>query len=137
MLVLAFQASNAQVKLISATKQDWIAGAAPGRAGTTYTIKVKITTAKPVSFNKLWIGKESPEFDVQTFLKDPNKRPSKGDSLLIVYQKITKPEKRPLTDDDPLMAMELKGARIEYTAGDKKHYLAIAKFDTLGIVKGE
>jgi hypothetical protein len=131
------QAQNkaVSVKLISATVRDWMTGAAPGRTGTTYTLKLEILAVKPVEFKNLWLGKELKDFEVQTFFTDPNKKPARGDSVLLVYTRVDKkpePEKVLLP-----VPFEYKGeALLEYYVAGRPRYLTIKKFEKLRTIKG-
>jgi len=124
------------VKVISATAQDWISGAPGGRTGTTYTLKVELLTNQPIAFKSMWMGKQQVNFDVQTFFKDPNKKPAEGDSVLLVYVKLQKPAK-----DDTLkkaLPFEYKGeALVEYMTDGQLRYFTVKKFVKLEIVKGQ
>lgn len=46
-------------ELISATSEDWVAGIPSGGIGTEYYFKIKITTAKKISFDTAWVNKKS------------------------------------------------------------------------------
>jgi hypothetical protein len=139
LLLLVVQLSIAQkrsepVKVISAKQQNWFTGAEPGRAGTSYTIKVEIQTQKPITFKNLWIGKEQADFEIQTFFRDPGKRLSKGDSALLVHVGAGKAQ--PLSTK-ALPFQYIGAALVEYEAAGKTHYLAVSKFEILNPVKGE
>ena len=127
------KASN--IKLISATTRDWMTGAAPGRSGTNYTLKVKILSTKKVELKNLWIGKEQASFEVQTFFTDPSKIPAKGDSVLIVHVKV---DKKPELEKARLsLPFEYKGeALLEYYVAGRPRYLVIPEFEKLRTIKG-
>ena len=110
-------------------------GAAPGRSGTNYTVKVKILSTKKVEFKNLWIGKEQAAFEVQTFFTDPNKIPAKGDSVLIVHVKV---DKKPEAEKVHLpLPFEYKGeALLEYYVAGRPRYLVIPEFEKLRTIKG-
>jgi hypothetical protein len=133
--LLLAQNKAAGVKLISATVQDWMTGAAPGRAGTTYTIKMQLLAAKGVVFKNLWIGNVHSDFEVQSFFTDPNKKPAKGDSVLLVHTKTSKPVSE-VKENIPA-PMEYKGeALLEYYVGGRPRYLVIKKFEKKKTIKG-
>ena len=77
--VTVAQAKKPAIKIMSATVQDWIGGA-KGFSGTTYTVKVCIISNQPIEFKSMWIDKQSVQFDVQTFFKDPAQKPVAGDA---------------------------------------------------------
>jgi hypothetical protein len=133
--LLSAQNRTGSVKLISATVQEWMTGAAPGRAGTTYTLKVQMLAAKPVIFKNLWMGNVHSDFEMQTFFTDPNKKPGRGDSVLLVHTKTTKPEEH-MKENIPA-PIEYKGeALLEYYVGGRPRYLVIKKFEKLRTIKG-
>ena len=133
--LLLAQSKAKNVKLMSATTRDWMTGAAPGRSGTNYTIKVKILSAKKVDFKNLWIGKEQAALEVQTFFTDPNQKPTKGDSVLIVHVKV---DKKPELEKARLpLPFEYKGeALLEYYVAGRPRYLVIPEFEKLRTIKG-
>jgi hypothetical protein len=140
LLLLIIQFAKAQnrppyIKVISATTQDWISGAPGGRSGTTYNIKVGIQTGKPITFKNMWLGKQQVTFDVQTYFTDPNKKPGKGDSVLLVYVKPHAVQTEN-TDNKPL-PIEYKGeALVEYLIEGQLRYFIVKKFSKLEIFKG-
>ena len=130
------QSKTGFIKVIEARSQDWISGASPGRAGITYTIKVKILSNKPISFKELWIGRQNEDFDVQTFFRDPNKKPAIGDSLLLVCTKTTSPPST--TPNTKSLSPPYHGAAIvAYSAAGKTRYFTIKAFLRKETVKGE
>ena len=131
----AAQKKTSFIKVISATTQDWISGAPGGHSGTTYTIKVGILSAKPISFKSMWLVKQQVPFDVQTFFTNPNKKPSIGDSVLLVYVKLN-PSKTDETKNKPLPTKYKGEALVEYLVAGKPKYFTINKFSKLEIVKG-
>jgi len=59
------------------------------------------------------VGKQQVTFDVQTYFTDPNKKPAKGDSVLLVYVKPHAVQTENI-DNKPL-PIEYKGeALVEY-----------------------
>jgi len=141
LLLLIVQVVTAQerplhVKVISATQRDWISGAPGGRAGTTFSIKVGLQTSKPITFKTMWLGKQQVTFDVQTYFKDPNKKPAMGDSVLLVYVKLHQAQTEQ-TENKPL-PIEYKGeALIEYLIEGRLRYFTVKKFSKLEIIKGQ
>ena len=140
-LILLTQLVSAQnqsgtVRLLSATTQEWITGASPGKTGTTFTLKVKILSAKPVTFKNLWMGKEHVDFDVQTFFTDPNKKPVKGDSVLLVFTRMDKKPEETKTEV-PLPTQYKGKALLQYYMAHRPRYLVVEKFEKLRIIKGE
>jgi len=130
------QSKTGFIKVIEARSQDWISGASPGRAGTTYTIKVKILSNKPIAFKNLWIGGQHEEFEMQTFFRDPNKRPTEGDSVLLVCTITTPPySTTPNTKNLPFKYHGM--ALVAYSAAGKTRYFTIKAFLRKETVKGE
>lgn len=130
------QGKTPNVKVISATTQDWISGAPGGRAGTTYTIKVGILADKPITFKSMWLGRQTVHFDVQTFFADPNKKPGKGDSVLLVYVKPHTPQSE-TTSGNAAPPIAYKGdALVEYLVDGRLRYFTIKRFNRLEIIKG-
>jgi hypothetical protein len=124
------------VKIISATMQDWISGAPGGRSGTTYTIKVGILANKPVVFKNMWLGKQQVAFDMQTFFKDPNKKPARGDSILLVYVKTQSPQTE--VPKSQVLPTAYEGdALVEYMTEGQLRYFTVKKFLKLEMVKGQ
>jgi len=130
------QPSPSGVKLISATTQEWMTGAAPGKSGITYTLKIKILVAKRVDFKNLWISQELEDFDVQTFFLDPNKKPAQGDSVLLVYTRIDKTPP-PVKINLPVPIAYKGAALLEYYVAGRPRYLVIKKFEKLKVIKGQ
>ena len=141
LFLLAIQFASAQhkgkdVEVMSATVQDWFRGMANGGGGTTYTVKLKILTAKPVVFKNLWIDSNYAPFDLQVFTRDVDKKYTKGDSILLLHtndSKTTQPiEKKPLPT-----GVKYKGvALIQFTVEGKMHYLTVDKFEKKRTIKG-
>ena len=139
--LLAVQFAKAQhkdkdVEVMTATVQDWFRGMANGGGGTSYTIKLKILTGKPVVFKNLWIDSTYAPFDLQVFTRDVDKKYTKGDSILLVHKKDSK-DTQP-TEKKPLPAgVKYKGvALIEFTVEGKIHYLTVDKFEKKRTIKG-
>jgi hypothetical protein len=121
------QDKKAPFKVMSFTAQDWATEASPGKTGTTFTVKLKILTSKPVTFKKLWIGKEYAPFEVQTYFKDPYKKPAKGDSVLLVYVKMLTPHKDTAVNEPPPFDYK-GGALIGYETTGKTSYFVVKQF---------
>ena len=128
------QGNKPVIKVMSSTFQDWIGGA-KGMSGTTYTIKVRIMSGKDIQFKDMWLGKKSVPFEVQTFFTDPNKKPSAGDSVLLVYVK-----RNQLAADEgeskPLPTQYKGEALIKYLVAGKPKYIAIKSFNRIKTMKG-
>jgi hypothetical protein len=83
----------------------------------------------------MWLGKQQVTFDVQTYFTDPNKKPGKGDSVLLVYVKPHAVQTEN-TDNKPL-PIEYKGeALVEYLIEGQLRYFIVKKFSKLEIFKG-
>jgi len=110
-------------------------GAAPGKIAITYTYKVLLLTHKKISFKNTWIGKEYAPVVVQTFYTDPNQVLKPGDSVLLVYTRIIKPETKSVVKPLPL---KYKGtALIEYLFDGKTKYFTVKQaIESLRTIKG-
>ena len=114
-------------------------GAAPGKTAVTYTYKVLLLTDKKVSFKNTWIGKEYAPVEVQTFYTDPNQVLKTGDSVLLVYTRITIPADK--ADNKPgakPLPVKYKGtALIEYLLDGKTKFFTVKQaIEQLRTIKG-
>lgn len=138
-LLLCFQIATAQhkeafVKVISATTQDWIGGA-KGMSGTTYIIKLRILSGKPIYYRNMWLNNQLVNFEAQTFFTDPDKKPAEGDSIQLVYVKRNN-YKADEMENKPLPLKYRGEALLEYLADGKVRYIIIKKFNKLKVIKG-
>ena len=137
--VAAAQTKTVPFKVISLTSRQWMSGAAPGKAGITYTYKILLLSNKKVSFKDTWIGKEYAPVEVQTFYTDPNHTLTSGDSVILVYTLITKPEVK--TESKTIsksVPFKYKGtALIEYLYEGKTRYFTVKQpIEVLRTIKG-
>ncbi len=123
------------VKIIEATKQNWVSGAPGGKTGTKFAIKVYINTAAKVEFKNIWIGEENVPFDVEFFSLDIPKKIENGDSLLLTYNKIN--GERNETNGVKRCPCKYKGAAIiEALVDGKARYFIVKGFTEVAPLKG-
>lgn len=123
------------VKVIEATRRNWVSGAPGGRTGTKFSIKVYVNTQLPTAFKNLWIGNENVPFDVEFFSLDIEKKIQYGDSLLLTYNNVAGVKND--NADARKLPLKYKGAAlIEAVIDGKSRYFIVKKFAELPALKG-
>lgn len=127
--------NEAAIKIISATEQQWFAGASKGRTGITYKIKVRLETEAKIDFENMWIGEQHAPFTMEYFTLIPPNKLNKGDSLLLVYNHIDNEAPDSVAKRLP---MKYEGAAlIEYLDKKRAQYVIVKSFAKLDAFKGE
>jgi hypothetical protein len=129
------QKKQLPVRVIEATKQNWVSGAPGGRTGTKYSVKVYINTPRKIEFTNLWIGLQNVAFDVEFFSLDIPKKIQNGDSLLLTYNKVNGYKTESSVAKH--LPLRYKGvALIEATVDYKVRYFAVKNFKQLADKQG-
>jgi hypothetical protein len=134
-LVCTAQKKGLPVKVIEATKRNWVSGAPGGRTGTKFSIKVYVNTELKTEFKNVWIGAENVPFDVEFFSLDIQKKIQNGDSLLLTYNKVNG-IKNDNAEAKKLPCKYNGAALIESSIDGKVRYFIVKKFKELPSLMG-
>ncbi len=113
-----FNEAKTNVKILSSTSQEWVAGIQEGGSGTNYELKI-ITYQKQIIFDSIWVNKCGGKFIIV-----PSE---KKDNLTLIANIHSSPEELKIK-----APIKFKGeGLIRYTINGKKHYISISRFRKL------
>ena len=135
MLLLTMSRIYAQkyYKVIDATSTSFSGGMPQSGSGTTYNIKIVLTSNQKITFNNIWIGKEYGVPEYMSFSYADRRTLVKGDTAIVRYTVHHYPPGSPMLQmpapayKSPPIPIEGE-ALLGFTVGKATRYRSVGKF---------